>query len=320
MRFPSTALLLALALMSPPSASAWGDLGHQVICEIAYQELGAGPVRQKLEALLRAPEAPHALFSRACSWADEVKPKRRLDHFVNLPRSATRVEVGGCPDDEPCLLDALVSDYAALASRKGRLRDRLEALMFLGHFVGDVHQPLHVSFQDDHGGNDILEHGPCFSQPRGGAPREEVSLHFVWDVCIIEKKLGRNPRSIAERLRSEIGDTQRRRWTTGSDPGSRESVKGWADESFQIARDPTLEYCFQRGDTCRYSADRLSFVRGSSPRRVEVDHGYLDRQARIVSLRLQKAGVRLAAWLGAALQEPDEEASPGSDVSAPRPR
>ena len=301
MRFPSIALLLVLALTSPASATAWGDLGHQVICEIAYQELAAGPARQKLDALLQTPEAPHVLFSRACSWADEVKPRRRLDHFVNLPRSSTSVEVIGCPSDEPCILDAIVSDFETLASGKGSLQTRLEALMFLGHFVGDVHQPLHVSFRDDHGGNDILERGPCFSQPRGRARREEVSLHFVWDTCIIEKKLGRNPRSIAKRLRSEISNEQRRQWTKGIDSGSRSSVKDWAEESFQIARDPTLEYCFQRGDTCRYSADRLSFVRGSSPRRVEVDQSYLDHQARIVSQRLQQAGVRLAAWLGAAL-------------------
>jgi len=318
MRFPSIALILVLTLASPPSASAWGDLGRQIICEIAYQELGTGPARQKLVALLQAPEAPHALFSRACSWADEIKPRRRLDHFVNLPRSATRVKVGRCPGDGPCLLDALVSDYAALASRTNPPGDRLEALMFLGHFVGDLHQPLHVSFQDDRGGNEIRERGPCFLQPRGGPRREEVSLHFVWDICIIEKKLGGNLRRIAEHLRSGISNAQRSRWTKGGDPGSRESVRGWADESFQIARSPSLEYCFRRGDTCRYSPDREIFARGGPRRRVEVDTGYLDEQANVVTLRLQQAGVRLAAWLEAALKDPGE-VPPRSDSSAPQP-
>src|SRR5262244_1828852 len=64
---------------------------------------------------------------------------------------------------------------------------KLASLNFLGHWVGDIHQPLHVCFADDRGGNLIRESGPCVN-----------SLHTVWDTCMIEKKLGTGPQTIAD--------------------------------------------------------------------------------------------------------------------------
>jgi hypothetical protein len=51
-----------------------------------------------------------------------------------------------------------------------------ESLMFLAHFVGDVHQPLHVGYEDDEGGNTIIVHWY----------RRKANLHHVWDVSIID--------------------------------------------------------------------------------------------------------------------------------------
>jgi hypothetical protein len=60
---------------------------------------------------------------------------------------------------------------------------RLLALRFLGHFVGDLHQPLHVGFSEDLGGNLItvkwdagLKHKP-----------EDATLHSVWDGKILAR-------------------------------------------------------------------------------------------------------------------------------------
>ena len=54
--------------------------------------------------------------------------------------------------------------------------DKLAALKFLGHWVGDLHQPLHVSFEDDRGGNEIAVHGECSGK-----------LHGAWDTCLVLK-------------------------------------------------------------------------------------------------------------------------------------
>jgi hypothetical protein len=82
--------------------------------------------------------------------------------------------------------------------------------------VGDVHQPLHVSFKDDRGGNAIDEQGPCAD-----------NLHAVWDTCLIERTLGRDIRHIAAELRSRVTEAERAAWTgTGA--------KDWANESFLI--------------------------------------------------------------------------------------
>jgi len=72
------------------------------------------------------------------------------------------------------IIDTAVSDTS-----------KLRALKFFGHWVGDVHQPLYVSFKDDRGGNLIKGTGPC-----------EHNLHAVWDDCIVETKLGTDIRSM----------------------------------------------------------------------------------------------------------------------------
>src|SRR6202042_1022788 len=56
---------------------------------------------------------------------------------------------------------------------------KLASLKFLGHWVGDIHQPLHVSFEDDRGGNNIAVTGECGS-----------NLHSAWDTCLVLKAVG----------------------------------------------------------------------------------------------------------------------------------
>jgi hypothetical protein len=71
--------------------------------------------------------------------------------------------------------------------------DRLAALKCLGHWVGDVHQPLHLSVKDDRGGNAIEEQGPCAE-----------NLPAVWHTCIIERMPGRDIRHIASEFRLHV--------------------------------------------------------------------------------------------------------------------
>jgi S1/P1 Nuclease len=112
------------------------------------------------------------LFSKACTWPDRPR-KRASEHFVNLSRSATRIEDDPCPLDDRYVVTAIEADSAVLSQTSASEMDRLAALKFLGHWVGDVHQPLHVSFKDNRGGNAIVEQGPCGDD-----------LHSVWDTCI----------------------------------------------------------------------------------------------------------------------------------------
>ena len=197
--------VLAVSFMSfGSSASAWGETGHRVVCEIAFKELGNN-VRKEVVRLIRT-DSEYRYFYDSCNWADKPtqRSQRGGEHYVNLHRKANGIVSGNeCGPPGRCVITAImkeVNEYSVASTDAGRLYN----LKFLGHWVGDLHQPLHVSFSDDRGGNNIKENGPCSG-----------SLHRVWDSCILEKSLGDDPVQIADDLRAEITDDERTAWTTG---------------------------------------------------------------------------------------------------------
>ena len=148
------------------SALAWGDTGHRIVCEIAFQEL-TDTARQRVKQLIRL-DHEFSRFSDACTWPDH--PRKRADeHYVNLPRDAVGIGADECPMADRCVLTAIDRDLAVLSSPTASDQDQLDALKFLGHWVGDVHQPLHVSFEDDRGGNGVgVAGGLCGGKPSRG--------------------------------------------------------------------------------------------------------------------------------------------------------
>jgi hypothetical protein len=133
----STFALLALC----DSALAWGDLGHKVICEIAFQ-LVQPDTRAAVRRLIES-DAEFRAFADSCVFPDH-------------PRRRTSDE---CPQADRCVLTAILADSKVLASKAETDADRLIALKSLEPWVGDIHQPLHVSFGDDRGGNNISVSG-----------------------------------------------------------------------------------------------------------------------------------------------------------------
>ena len=109
--------------------------------------------------------------------------------------------------------------------------DRLEALKYLGHWIGDIHQPLHLGHAEDKGGNDIhvlwqAADGPV--SPSLLNPRE-TNLHRVWDHEMLDD-LRLEPFRYATRLWMSITADERKSWVD-SEP------LGWARESRIIASD-----------------------------------------------------------------------------------
>jgi hypothetical protein len=276
------AALAAALLLCPPSALAWGGLGHETICELAFLELD-DTARQRVVALIRQdPEFP--TFRASCNWADRPR-QRASEHFVNLPRDATGLDDDDCPLAEECVVTAIEHDLAVVASPNATDEEKLAALKFLGHWVGDVHQPLHAASQDDRGGNHIRTRGSSCQ-----------SLHTLWDSCIVEERLGMHPLTIVRELRAGITDEQRAEWLA-SDPVD------WANGSFAIAREPGVGYCIMVDGTCQYAADNREFDEGEREKVVVVDDGYLDKHASIARERIAMAGVRLAGLLNRALAD-----------------
>jgi hypothetical protein len=155
MRLATLAALFACGLSGP--AFAWGQEGHSIIAEIAQRRLSPDAAAM-VELLLGK---GHSLASIA-SWADDAgdaRPETSNWHFVSIPLARDNYdEAADChPADEATKGDCVVNELKRLRSelRCTSGDQKVEALKFAVHFVGDVHQPLHAVLEKT-GGNDIL--------------------------------------------------------------------------------------------------------------------------------------------------------------------
>ena len=213
--------LFPLLLLMPAVASGWGDTGHRTVCEIAWAELES-PARAEVERLI-ALDPQFRTFAESCTWADKPERQREFDHYVNFPRDTMAVVTGGCPLAETCLLSAIPQDVAVLENPLSDDRQRLVALKLLGHWVGDIHQPMHVTFSDDRGANSIE------AVVEVDGELVDTNLHAVWDSWIIGERLGTDYAALAARFRAATTDAERDLWQY-------DGPVEWANESFQIAR------------------------------------------------------------------------------------
>jgi S1/P1 Nuclease len=296
--------LLAFAAAPTAPAHAWGDDGHKIVCAIAEQLLDEAG-RQTVRSLVRGYTAPdggrYRSLALGCTFADRARAMARdyrnaarhgdraladalrgwahfvrfIDwHFLNVPRRSHGIAPGDCHDD--CVLTAIALHRERLGRASLSTAERGEALLLLGHWVADVHQPLHVSYADDNGGDRIDDIEGDFYANR--------SLHAVWDTGIIAKALGsRDWWAYARALAAAIDPAARTRW-------AQSDADGWAAESYALTTEADVRYCRWQGETCR----------GLGPTRT-LGASYQARFQPVVERRLQQAGVRLAAMISAAL-------------------
>jgi hypothetical protein len=317
------AVCVGVTLIAPIAAWAWGEDGHRVVCELAYLEL-APRAKERVDKL-RGANTDDRIESVGdlCVWADFREPKtdddqlsRRDEHYVNVPRWYEHIYYEECPDldrvwasDEfpprqiqrVCLFSAIRRDASALVHPYAGERKRLRALMYLGHWVGDIHQPLHVSFADDLGGNAVLLRNPL---------GQTTKLHSVWDSAIpiymmkkvgLSKKKDDTPRDrsnaakYAAILHERIEDADRATWAATP-------IVMWANESYDLARERSVDYCTLVDKTCQYTSDEYEFDKeDDTSRRARVTEGYVSSHGPTIERRLQQAGVRLGSMLNSLL-------------------
>jgi hypothetical protein len=185
--FPTLAALF-LALGS--SSWAWGPVGHKAVAMIAQSRLSP----QALKAIA-AILGPGVSLHQIASCADDFAYSSNANcaglftvpgdpaaskpwHFIDIPVTA-KVDATSmmtyCPQDA-CSVAQIHKDVAVLQNPSAALNDKQVALMFLVHFVGDSHQPLHseTGVPDDRGGNLKLMNKIIYQ----GKP---VNLHAIWD-------------------------------------------------------------------------------------------------------------------------------------------
>ncbi len=169
----STAVPPVLFLVLPAAAAAWGPTGHRVVGQIAEDHLSAA-ARRGVEALI-GPES----LAEAATWADEIRSDPTWDkaapwHYISIDDGETLETTRRSSDGD--VLWAIHHFSDVLRSADASHEEKGEALKFLVHFVGDVHQPLHVGRRADQGGNSVQV--SWFG--------ETTNLHRVWDSEMID--------------------------------------------------------------------------------------------------------------------------------------
>lgn len=176
---PVLAGLLSSTFAAP--AMAWGGQGHRLVADVAATRL-TPEVDAEVKALLAL--EGHKAMSDVASWADELRErnpalgKRSASwHYVNIADRNQPAEEN-CQYQEPlhchdrnCVIAAIEDQGTRLADRSLPAEQRLEALKFVIHFVGDIHQPMHAGYGHDKGGNDFQ----IQFNGRGS------NLHSLWD-------------------------------------------------------------------------------------------------------------------------------------------
>lgn len=282
--------LLFITFSNP--SFALGKLGHQIVCQLAFEHLSLAKQSQIATLLKIIPEKHQRLinhyhykkqsspitFANACTWADAIK---RLDnfkayrpwHYMNVPREHINITVNDCSKN--CIPQAILQHQKTLAQTKKQANwQQVQALLFLGHWLGDIHQPLHISFSDDLGGNNVkLSHSTTQCK----------NLHSYWDKCILYK--GKNSKKKWLALLTK-------KWNQHSQPNwQAEQVWQWADESFQLAKSASLNYCRL---TNQGSCQKLTG-------KIRLPVNYLDQHQVVIEQRLLLAAQRLTKILEATL-------------------
>lgn len=169
---PSLCLAL-LHVLLPATLFAWGPIGHRVVGHLATEHLS--PKARKAVHNLLAGES----LAMASTWMDEVRSDSSYDHvrdwhWVTIPDGGTYATSEKNPDGD--VVEAIERMKVLLRNDTVSAVHKAEALRFLIHLIGDLHQPLHVGRGDDKGGNDFQVQWM----------KKGSNLHRVWDSGLIE--------------------------------------------------------------------------------------------------------------------------------------
>lgn len=269
-------LALSLLVLSP-SAFAWGELGHWLVGQLASYRL-TPQARAQVDLLLAGEKSP--TLGGVASWADHLRnadPDRFKAttrwHYINARGGGCGFDVARDCKDGGCVVTALEEQTKILADTTQPIAARRDALKFVVHFVGDVHQPMHAGSRTDSGGNRFQVSLRTDIEPEAYARRSYVNgimgtnLHSVWDYYILAAAK-RTPEQYERKLRRHLPDL-----------ANAGTPLAWATESCGLI-------------------DANSIY----PEKHVMTHDYLDRMRPLAEQRISVAAVRLADLLNANLK------------------
>ena len=280
-------LLLAVAalLALPAPAAAWGEYGHKLVARIADANLTPAARREMKRILAQGkaaatPTCALKTIEQASVWPDCV---RGLGQRFAYSFSWHYQDIDTCGDFDiaeaceggACVTAQIPRQLAIAADRHAKPADRVIALAFVIHFVGDMHQPLHIGDRRaDRGGNLVLANYGAMISAR-------ENLHHIWDVPLAERALT-EPQAVNPRTPSP---EEKRAWAQGE-------IADWAHEAFDAAKSTTYGNLTDYPDTCAVSPP--------TDQRAAIGETYIAAATPVVRLQVEKAGIRLAMLLNKA--------------------
>jgi nuclease S1 len=323
----SSALLAIVLWLSAggSDALAWGCDGHRAVVFIAERLLAPDSVAAARSLLTASPVDPG--LRRFCEpfpgdplvddalWADDyrsVDPSTFGWHFINVPRAVTLSnanERAYCPGRN-CVVDAIAAQYRALISSADP-RVRANALRFLVHFIGDLHQPLHATTNGDRGGNCVpVTYYGRMPQESETTPQEfSPNLHGVWDSNTIRTFMSARGLRDAGALADYIVTHHRLPAAVGRQAATRAVATRWARDSHTAGEAVVYAKLPVRvglepasATTLSSCADNHDVVHRMLAKRIVIGSVYEDATIPVILAQLRIAGIRLAAALEAALR------------------
>jgi hypothetical protein len=297
------ASLLASLLLAAPGWS-WGSAGHHIIAIIAEQRLSPA-VREKIRTLLmdgkysivdistcadqlrRNSSGSDRPGDAMCqTLAGDVPPTNGTWHYIDIPvPTKAKTLEAFCPQGD--CVTAKITSFAEMLRTSTDDVQRRQALLFVIHLVGDIHQPLHtVDRACDKGGNSERVGFSLEGQ------HSDVKLHQVWDTKEIDLLMAdynlTDEHALAEALIASISPAEAEKWTHATP-----EEMAWESYNIAVTRVyPAVPYQNFCGN------------QDSAPIETDLSLPYEEDGTKVVQLQLMKAGVRLAAILESGLAGP----------------
>lgn len=301
-------LYVLVSLIWPTAALAWGCKGHQTVALIAEKHLTRETRQWVLKVLSENPidpalkrycgEAVRDAIADAATWADDVRGERKNGpwHYIDIPRGSKRGPLEPYCGEEGCVTKALSEQLARLKDKNADAAKRADALRYVIHFVGDLHQPLHTITNSDEGGNCVpLKY--LRRNPHQRFHSFSPNLHSIWDTAIPERDAeGADSAEYAETL-DALFSADIEGWQKAGI-----HVDDWVWEGYDFAEsvtygDLTPKIAIEPNVAVHGCTDDNNIGERMLQLKIVAGEAYQEKAAPVAERRIAEGGVRLAMIL-----------------------
>jgi S1/P1 Nuclease len=285
-------ILLTCCILCATPAYAWWETGHRTVARIAAAHLTPA-ARTRIARILSVSDTPDAVadaLSVASTWADETKAETKTGawHYIDLALQDDKSDIPARCKDNNCVTARIRIFAAQLSSHTpSAAASELDALRYLVHFVGDIHQPLHAASDADLGGNCEQVDPPIDTAK---------NVHAIWDGTIVNA-LGESDRDLAadlERNLESFTPQLRNDLALGNQDD-------WAWESHKLAIKDIYQRLSIPTEPVIFPANCQEAPLAVSNLVLHVQSSYIDDMKPVVREQLTKGGLRLARVLNESL-------------------